>query len=50
VNEVGMIRTQMETHNKSVMVAVLGTLCAIPYRNRNSTYCNLFTIENWLYN
>jgi len=36
VDESGMIRTQMGTHNISEMVAVLGTPCAIPSRNSNS--------------
>jgi hypothetical protein len=30
VDESGMIRTQMGTHNRSAIVAVLGTPCAIP--------------------
>jgi hypothetical protein len=38
VDESGMIRTQ-EKHNRSVMVAVYGTPCAIPPRiNSNSMY------------
>jgi hypothetical protein len=36
VDETGMIRNQMETHNRSEIVAVLGTPCAIPSRNSNS--------------
>jgi hypothetical protein len=36
MDELGMIRTQMGTHNKSEIVAVLGTPCAIPPRNVNS--------------
>jgi hypothetical protein len=30
MSETGMIRTQVGTHNRSVMVAVYGTPCAIP--------------------
>jgi hypothetical protein len=37
VDESGMIRTQMGTHNRSQIVAVLGTPCAIPRHNSNST-------------
>jgi hypothetical protein len=36
VDESGMIRTQMMTHNESEMVAVLGTSWAIPLLNINS--------------
>jgi len=31
-----MIITQLGTHNRSEMVAVPGTPCAIPHNNRNS--------------
>jgi hypothetical protein len=31
-----IIRTQMEKHNRLVMVAVYGTPCSIPARNTNS--------------
>jgi hypothetical protein len=37
VNESGMIGTQIGTHNRSEMVAVLGTPCAIPSHYSNST-------------
>jgi hypothetical protein len=36
VDESRMIRTQMETHNRSEKVAVFGTPYAIPPRNSNS--------------
>jgi hypothetical protein len=36
VDELGKSRTQMGTHNRSVMVAVLGAPYAIPPRNSNS--------------
>jgi hypothetical protein len=49
VDESGIIRTQMNTHNRSVMVAVLGTLCAIPPRNNISIFlkvkCVLFEVR-----
>jgi hypothetical protein len=41
-----MIRTQTAVHNKSQMVAVLGTPCAIPPRNSNSNYMK--TIVFWV--
>jgi hypothetical protein len=37
VDESGMIRTQMETHNRSLMLAVHGTPRVIPRRNSKST-------------
>jgi len=37
VDESEMIRSQMETHNRSEMVAMYGMLCVIPPRNHNST-------------
>jgi hypothetical protein len=36
VHASGMIRTQMWTHNRSEMIAVLGTPFEIPPRNNNS--------------
>jgi hypothetical protein len=36
VDESGRIRTQMGKHNRSVMVSVYGTLCAIPPVNCNN--------------
>jgi hypothetical protein len=38
VDESGMIRTHMETHNRSVIVVVLGTGWAIPPRKGNSNH------------
>jgi hypothetical protein len=35
VNEPGKIRTQVGRHDKSEIVAVCGTPCAIPPRNSN---------------
>jgi hypothetical protein len=38
VHESGIITTQMGTHNRSEMVAVLGMPCAIPPRNSKLLY------------
>jgi hypothetical protein len=39
VDELGMIRTQMGKHNRSEMVAVLGTPCAIPLVRTDNFIC-----------
>jgi hypothetical protein len=44
VDESGMIRTQMGTHNRLEMVAITGTPWAIPPRNSNSKGCRLLYI------
>jgi hypothetical protein len=40
VDESGVIRTQMGTHNRTYMIIVLGTPCAIPARNSYSQVRN----------
>jgi hypothetical protein len=45
-DESGMNRTQMRTHNRSEMVAVLGKPCAIPLRKSNSKDTNKIFVSN----
>jgi hypothetical protein len=49
VGESGMIKTQMWKHNRSVIVAVYGTPCAIPSRKSNVNMQFVFVIDLLLF-